>query len=138
MVFSCDNMNSHEKDFLNDIITTHPEFSNYTWIVIIPEVGCNGCIQEGEYFLKTHISEKSICYILTNIRSIKILQQKTGIKIKEQNNVYIDKDNIFTLPSNNSIYPCVAKIKNHQVISVEFQCPDNAAFRNLEEVLLED
>ena len=77
---SCNKERQQEIDYINHVLSEHPELSDYNWLVIIPGVGCNGCIQEGEYFLKKHVSDKTIGFVLTNISSLKILQQKTGCR----------------------------------------------------------
>ena len=133
---SCNKERQQEIDYINHVLSEHPELSDYNWLVIIPGVGCNGCIQEGEYFLKKHVSDKTIGFVLTNISSLKILQQKTGLKLKEHNNIYADTDNAFIVQTHNSIYPCVVEIKDHHVASLEFQSPQTPALRNLEEILL--
>lgn len=133
---SCSKEGHQEKEFVNHILSERPELSKYTWLVIIPGAGCNGCIQEGEYFLKRHVSEETIYFVLTNISSIKILQHKTGLKLKEYANVYIDRENSFLLPTNNSVYPCVAEIRNGHVYTIKFQSPQTSALRWVEESLL--
>ena len=136
MCGSCKNEEHREREYLNDVLAEYPQLTKYSWLIIIPGAGCNGCIQESEYFLKKYVSEKSLCFVLTNISSIKILQQKTSVKIKEHPNVYVDRDNVFLLPTNNSIYPCIAEVRNGIVVSVEFQSPQTSALHNLEESLL--
>lgn len=136
MCSSCINEEYQEREYLNDVLAEYPQLTKYSWLIIIPGAGCNGCIQESEYFLKKYVSEESLCFVLTNISSIKILQQKTSVKIKEHPNIYVDRDNVFLLPTNNSIYPCIAEVRNGIVVSVEFQSPQTSALHNLEESLL--
>ena len=123
MCSSCINEEYQEREYLNDVLAEYPQLTKYSWLIIIPGAGCNGCIQESEYFLKKY-------------SSIKILQQKTSVKIKEHPNIYVDRDNVFLLPTNNSIYPCIAEVRNGIVVSVEFQSPQTSALHNLEESLL--
>ncbi len=70
---------------------------NYQWIVILPGTGCHGCIQDGEFFMKKNIGNNKVLFILTKISSLKILQQKLGLQIKDHSNIYIDKENIFDM-----------------------------------------
>jgi len=80
----------------------------------------------------------NILFVLTNISSLKILQQKIGIQIKNCPNVYIDRENIFDVHTDNSFYPCIARIENGKIVEHEFQSPKNgAAFYNLRSLLLE-
>lgn len=110
---------------------------DFQWIVILPGLGCHGCIQEAEAFMREYIGNTEILFVLTKISSLKILQQKTGIKIEKQTNIYIDREDNFSLPSNNSIYPCIIHLKDGKIVEYEFQSPGNgAAFRKLEDVVL--
>lgn len=52
--------------------------------------------------MKRNIDKSNILYILTRLSSIKILQQKTGINLKESANVYIDRDDMFFIPTENA------------------------------------
>jgi hypothetical protein len=106
------------------------------WIVLLPGLGCHGCIQEGEAFMRDHIENTGILFVLTKISSLKILQQKIGIKIEEHPNVYIDRENIFNIPTDNSIYPCIIRMKNGKIVDHEFQSPKNgSAFRKLSDLV---
>lgn len=108
------------------------------WMVVLPGLGCHGCIQEGEAFMKKYVKNTDILFVLTNISSLKILQQKLGVQIKNCPNVYIDRENIFDVHTDNHFYPCIARIENGKVVEHEFQSPKNgAAFYNLRSLLLE-
>lgn len=104
------------------------QLRNYKWIIILPGIGCHGCVQEGELFMKRNIDKHNVLYILTRLSSIKILQQKIGINLKECSNIYIDRDDMFFIPTENAIYPCVIKLENGKIISHIFQNPRNDAF----------
>lgn len=110
-----------------------------TSIVLLPGLGCHGCIQEGEAFLKENVEHKSLFFILTNIESLKLLQHKTGIALHQHSSIYIDKDNEFILPTNHNIYPCIIQVKNGSYTDHEFQNPQNSqAFAKLETRLSPD
>jgi hypothetical protein len=121
-----------EKIFLKDAIDKITIDGVVKWIIILPGLGCDGCIQEGEAFMKKYIENRDILFVLTNISSLKILEQKIDIRIKSHNNIFIDKENEFIVPTDNRIYPCIIQIKNTKITSHEFQCPKNAmAFNKL-------
>ena len=94
----------------------------------MPGLGCNGCIQEAEAFMKTHVTDKRILFVLTNLSSLKILQLKIGIKIDEHDNILVDKNGLFEITTNNRIYPCIIEMKEGKVVSHSFQSPRNEAF----------
>jgi hypothetical protein len=127
-----------ETEYLSKAVEQAWVDSDYQWIVVLPGLGCHGCIQEGEAFMQEHIENKNIIFVLTKISSLKILQQKTGINnIAEHSNVYVDREDVFYIPTNNSIYPCIIRMKDGNVAGHEFQSPGNGdAFRKLEGFVL--
>lgn len=103
-----------------------------TWVVILPGLGCTGCIQEGEAFVKNNITNPRIFFVVTQLQSLKIFQQKIGKKIEGLPNVFIDTKNKFVIPTSNGIYPCIVQLKNGKIIEHEFQSPSNGqAFEQL-------
>ncbi|WP_396603272.1 hypothetical protein [Algibacter sp. R77976] len=104
----------------------------YNWIVVLPGLGCKGCIKQAEMFMKNNIDKEEVLFVLTNVESLKTLQNKIGIKLKEHSNVYIDKEEDFIILSDNSIYPCIISLENAKVKDYQFQSPDNGeAFAKL-------
>ncbi|MDR0572690.1 MAG: hypothetical protein LBG96_01440 [Tannerella sp.] len=72
---------------------------------------------------------------------MKILQQKTEVRINEHPNIYVDRENLFAIQTGNGIYPCVVYMKNGKMGDYSFQSPGNDAFRQLENaiaLLMED
>lgn len=111
--------------------------SNYEWLVILPGVGCHGCIQEGESFIQEHIDQKDILFVLTKIESLKILQNKIGLNIKDHSNIMIDREDMFNVRTDNRIYPCIIELENGKLMGYEFQSPENStAFEKLQHQIL--
>ena len=132
--FSCHKKSDKEieTDHLTEFIKKLSVKDNVKWIVILPGLGCPGCIQEGEQFMKDNITDKNVYFVLTKIGSIKMLSFKIGVDITKCRNVYEDKDNLFKIPTDNDIYPCIVEIDNGQIVDHEFQNPHNGlAFDNL-------
>jgi hypothetical protein len=122
-----------ESDYLTSFLKDTPLRENTEWVVILPGLGCHGCIQEAELFMKNNIGNKNILFILTSVESLKILETKTGVKIKDQTNVYLDKDNSFNIGTSNAIYPCIVQLDNGNIRAYEFQSPSNGqAFATLQ------
>lgn len=138
VLMSCEKTQEQvENEHLNTFINQSKISTNYSWIVILPGLGCHGCIQEGEAFMRDHIKNADILFVLTKISSIKILQQKTGIQLAKQPNVYIDRENNFNIPTDNGIYPCIIKMVNGRIVSHDFQSPKNGgAFAKLTSLVL--
>jgi hypothetical protein len=87
--------------------------------------------------MKDNIENTNLLFVLTTISSLKILEQQIEIKIKEHPNIYIDSDNLFNIPTENIIYPCIVQIRKNKIVSHEFQCPENGmAFNKLKKLIL--
>ncbi|MDR0395096.1 MAG: hypothetical protein LBH77_08080 [Tannerella sp.] len=74
--------------FLSKAIERMDTDCDYQWIMVLPGLGCHGCIQEAEVFMQQYITDRRILFVLTNISSLKILQQKTEVRIDEHSNIY--------------------------------------------------
>jgi len=136
LMVSCQqNTEKREKDVFTKAIEQLKIDSKYQWLVVLPGLGCHGCIQVGEDFMQNNIEDERILFVLTKVSSLKILQQKTEVRIDEHNNILVDKDNLFQLPTNNTIYPCVIQMKNGNIFKHSFQSPYNDALRQLKEML---
>lgn len=132
-IVSCDeNIDKTEKKIFANAIEQLKVDERYDWVVVLPGLGCHGCIQEGEFFMKKNISNTKILFVLTNISSLKIFQQKTDIRISEYPNVYIDRNNHFKLSTKNAIYPCIIQLDNMKISQYSFQSPKSSAFYSLQ------
>lgn len=133
--FSCKEKTPKEQEagYLNSVINKIKVSDHYKWVVVLPGLGCHGCIQEGEAFMQKHIGNKEVLFVLTSVESLKILQNKIGIRIQDHNNVYLDKENSIHIPSDNRIYPCIIQVASGKMQRYEFQAPYNGqAFSKLE------
>ncbi len=125
-----------ESEFLKNAFINANLDDNVHWIVILPGLGCHGCIQVAEAFMRDHIEYRDILFIITKVSSLKILQQKTGVKINEHPNVIVDREDLFIVPTKNGIYPCIIHVKDGKIKSYEFQSPQNGeAFKKLKSIL---
>ncbi len=131
-VYSCKkDEKAFEKEYINNLIDKLSFNEDTKWLVILPGLGCQGCIQEGEVFIRDYVNNKEIYFVLTKIESLKILQNKLEIKINEHSNIYTDKQVGNDMRSINSIYPCIVRLENGEMQSYEFQAPGNNAFEKL-------
>ena len=137
IVVSCGN-SAKEKEWkvVEQALTDLNIGSNYEWVVIIPGTGCHGCIIGGEMFMKEHIQDERILFVLVNPSSLKILQQKLELDLSDYSNVVIDKEERYHLPIDNSIYPCVIELKDGELQGYSFQSPSTSALHELEQQLL--
>jgi len=134
-ISSCYQKNEQEaeKDYITDLLKHIHLADNVHWVVLLPGLGCHGCIQEGEQFMKDNVNNRDIYFVLTRIESLKILQNKIGIELKNQPNIYADKDNRINIPGDHNIYPCIVQLNKGDIKTYEFQSPENGqAFANLQ------
>lgn len=96
----------------------------YSFVIIIPEEGCSGCISEAEDFYMVNKNREDIFFIFTNIRSAKSLGLRMGKDIKDRENVFLDtKDDFLSLDINENIYPIVFYVQNKDSINYRFLEP---------------
>ena len=83
---------SNKDDFKQVVWSIFPDLNeeNISFIVIIPNQGCGGCITTAEFFYDRYKDKKELKFIFTNIISKKMLLQKNEIN---ENNTYLDFDN---------------------------------------------
>lgn len=124
-----------EHEYLVDMVAQIGVDPQYKWLVILPGLGCHGCIVEAELFMKNHVDDSRILFVLTNISSLKILEQKVELKLSDYSNIYIDKEKIYQMLTGNTIYPCIIELENGNIIRHLFQSPNTAAFHELKKKL---
>lgn len=137
LFFSCHKTQSEiEKDYLDERMRSLKALKDKKWVVVLPGLGCKGCIQEGEAFMSKNIDNKQILFVLTKVESIKLLQQKTGVQVSDHQNIFIDEENHFEVPSENGIYPLIIQLDGQKIKNYEFQSPKNGmAFAKLDDRL---
>lgn len=126
------NIKEQEAVFFSEAINQIDILPTHKWVVVLPGVGCHGCIQEGESFMQEYITQTDILFVLTKTESLKILQKKIGITIKNHSNIIIDREDIFNVRTDNRIYPCIIELENGTLKKHAFQSPENSiAFEKL-------
>jgi hypothetical protein len=125
---SCQKKSQHEieSDYFQSLVAQLHLKDEIKYLVILPGLGCHGCIQEGEAFMKEYVDDKNIEFVLTNIESLKILKQKIGVDVTKRPNIYVDKDNMVSIPTDNKVYPCIIQIDGTDIKAHEFQSPMNS------------
>lgn len=108
------------------------------YIVVIPNAGCEGCINEAESLMIKYASKQneSIYFVLTTYDSEKAIYLKYGYEIKEAKNVLIDAESIFNGNGYNSIYPIILYLNKGKLDKIFFQSPKSPdAIINLEALI---
>lgn len=100
--------------------------NSYKSILIVPSVGCSGCISGTEHFIKQNINSLSnIKIIFTNINSKKILKHNIGDSIYNDKKVFIDTNSVFAFNSSKSMYPSIVYLSDGKIDKIDFKSPEN-------------
>lgn len=84
----------------------------YCCIVLIPNGGCAGCVQQAENYFQQQQGNMETLFVFTNFSSRKSLTIKLGKESLARPNVWLDNDNRLYFPEcAESIYPCVIFLK---------------------------
>jgi len=130
-ISSCTNK---DKVYTDIIATIEPKsgkaITAYENVIILPELGCEGCISDVENFLMNDAQHlKETFFILTRIRSLKLLKLRLGEKVLNQPHVVIDEQNLFEASEIHTIYPARLLIdESGQVEEVILKEPSNVSF----------
>lgn len=101
------------------------------YCVILPEVGCGGCIAGGVDFFRendsyfSHAQRKNMI-VFTAINSRKMLFRALGVDSLDEYYCVYDDKNKYLLDDNNAIYPLILSLKNGEIMKAEFQSPYSA------------
>lgn len=106
-------------------VVFHP---NLKLCIILPEVGCGGCIASGVDFFqrnkeKFQSTQEQNMIIFTSITSMKLLYRNLGIDSLNGYYSYLDKDNKYLVKGDNSIYPLILHLRLGQIVKAEYQSP---------------
>ena len=94
---------------------------NYDYVVVIPEVGCTGCITTVEQYFLENVDNLRYKFIFTECLSIKGLKYRLGgDENLKRTNVFIDEyDLIFAPEYEDKIYPHILTVKNGEITTVK-------------------
>lgn len=117
---------------------------NLKYCIIMPEMGCSGCISEGTLFIKNNldllkVKHNQIRLIFTSIISEKMLLRNIGLSNLEEYYFVQDSENKFRLNNNQAIYPLILYLNNGVIEKAEFQSPNSPnALLNLQKIIINE
>lgn len=123
LMLSCESKDQ-SKVFYEQKLNQIENLSSFQYVIILPSLGCQGCISGVEEYLKNNIERTNVLFILTSLESLKLLQNKIGFDLKNRVNVLIDLDNDFLLTSDSSIYPIVLSMQNSKIETLHYISPE--------------
>lgn len=124
IVSSCYKSQSVQKE-LEIELKKIPSISAFNFILIVPGLGCQGCISSAEKFITENINRKEILFILTSIESLKVAQNRLGIDLRSSDNVLLDFDNRFLIRTDDSIYPILIVQNKGAITSLDYLKPNS-------------
>lgn len=77
--------------------------SDYKYIMLIPSLGCVGCISDAETFLQENVNNSDYIFILEKVQSKKALRIRLGFDFQKESRIIYLEDKIkfienFTFP----------------------------------------
>ncbi len=98
--------------------------------IVLPEVGCAGCISGALYNILENKSsfsngQKKNLIVFTAVNSRKMLLRNMQVDSFSELNCIVDLENKYLLETNDKIYPIMMTIKNGKVTKAIIQSPDN-------------
>lgn len=90
-------------------------------VLVIPGVGCTGCISEAQYFFYENKHSEDHIFIFTAINDFKMFKLEVPEILHNAENVIVDKENELMDLGYNSIYPGYLRINNNRLEFEIFQ-----------------
>jgi hypothetical protein len=92
---------------------------NSRYCIVIPRVGCGGCIDHAVEYLNSKMdSLKGVTIIVTGITDLKLLKLELGNQFIERKNVYLDTPRAFQDIRLVSPYPQIVSMKNGKATEI--------------------
>ena len=128
--FKGDRKNSNIIKNVNTFVRSH-NIVRDTYLVVVPNQGCPGCITVAEQFVKENYSNKKLTIVFTSVMSLKILKNQMGEEILNSQNVFIDSSDVLLNQIPDAYYPFWVHIKGNKIGEVFFQSPKISAMDEL-------
>lgn len=98
------------------------------YCIVLPEVGCGGCIAGGVRFIannrdKFSKNQNKYLVVFTAINSRKLLYRNMGFDIENELNCLIDSTDLYKVNTNMKFYPMLIKLKEGKITDIAFQHP---------------
>lgn len=125
---SCKNVYRVEiKSLENKIHQTYEDIiKNKSYLLIIPQSGCPGCIDRALKFVQKNTSKDStFLVVLTNISDKKYFYYLAGANVMDNENIQFDNNNEIGKLSHTTIYPKIIFLKKGKIKSIVEVTPKN-------------
>lgn len=95
-----------QTDFATFLSRHNTRYEAHTLVVVIPNVGCGGCITQGEAYFMEHVDDSNYLFIFTMIQDMKLFRQSYIWLYSERENVIIDSKNVMSTIGFYADRPC--------------------------------
>ena len=98
--------------------------------IVLPEVGCTGCISGTLYSILENKSsfssmQKKNLIVFTAVNSRKMLLRNMQVDSIGELNCIVDMENKYLLDTNDKIYPIIMTVREGKITEAMIQSPDN-------------
>lgn len=87
-------------------------------IIIIPDVGCTGCISSAQKYFHKNIDNENNLFVFTKISDLKMFKEVVNEGLWSRNNILIDSTDLVINYGIDSIYPLLIVKNNFNQISI--------------------
>lgn len=125
LFFSCSS--NYDGDAVKELENWLSHHDNaYSYCVVIPGAGCEGCILEGERFAREYSGRSDVLFVFTRITTLKMLKFKLGERASNACNILYDVENRFVEMERgkDNIYPVVCKLENNKIKELYYVSPE--------------
>lgn len=98
-------------EFISFLSDKNYNYQKFTKIIVIPGVGCGGCISDAQAEFNKNYKDAKTLYIFTAIADLKIFKNSLAVDALTYKNVILDVDDALPTMGFKSIYPSTIKIK---------------------------
>ncbi|GMQ28181.1 hypothetical protein Aconfl_08240 [Algoriphagus confluentis] len=84
---ACSNVNKPQNEIKKIISNCESCPKNFKFVMLIPSLGCVGCISDAEEFLKENINNSDYLFVLEEVQSKKMLKIRLGFDFERSERV---------------------------------------------------
>ena len=110
-----------QKQFDSFLRHHQKHITDYDSLLVIPGVGCTGCITNAQSFYYDHKESPKILFIFTDIQDPKIFRQEVPDSLWQRPNIIVDLDDRWPEVDFQSIYPGLFRIYNKKLFYKIFE-----------------
>lgn len=108
-----------KSEFNTFLASHHTSAENYAKIIVIPGVGCTGCISEAQLEYHKNYKDTKTLYIFTAIGDLKLFKNTLPQDAQNFKNAVIDEQGTLLALGFKSVYPCELTLSQADTLSIK-------------------